>query len=335
MIETNRSLDRLKTIIKSIPHKSGVYRYYDTSKNLLYIGKAKDLKNRVGSYFQDSLDMSTRIRLMVSQIESIEYSLVNSDKEAILMEANLIHSLQPRYNILLKDDKSYSYVRVTRDPIPSVYLTRRKYDPNSRYFGPFTRQFAISDVLRTLRIIFPFCLEKKPTGKPCNYVSIKQCDGICCGWEEIEIYNERMEQLVNVLSGRTDIAVDWIKARMQVAVEKGNFALASLWRDKIRLLVDTIADQKVVLPQSQDIDIITLVTKADTEGMQYGSVYLQNIRGGKIANVNNFLMTGTEIIDEPEDGGLQMHFLTRFLASYKSGQNEEVPILLEIFEGAI
>ena len=330
-IDINSNLASLKSIIKSVPHKPGVYRYYDSSKNLLYIGKAKDLKNRVSSYFQESGDMSTRIRLMVSQINSIEYSVVNTDKEAILMEANLIHSLQPRYNILLKDDKSYSYVRVSRDIIPSVTLTRRKYDPNSRYFGPFTRQFAITEALRTLRIIFPFCLEKNIGDKPCNYVSIKQCEGVCCGWEDIEVYNQRMEQLVNVLSGRVDVAAEWIQQRMIEAVDKNNFALASLWRDKITLLKDIISDQKVVLPHPQDIDIVTLVTKYDTEGLQFGSIYLQNIRAGKITNVNNFLMTGTEVIDDPEDGELQLQFLSRFLASYKAGMDEDIPILLEVF----
>ena len=155
-----------KEIIKNLPHEPGVYRFYSSSEDPLYIGKAKDLKNRVSSYFQDGRPKNQRLSLMISQIERIEYTVVKTEKESLILEANLIHKLQPKYNILLKDDRNYLYVRLTNaDPIPGFFLTRRKYDPRSDYFGPYTKLSGIVQTMRTLRLIFPYCQEKFPQKK--------------------------------------------------------------------------------------------------------------------------------------------------------------------------
>jgi excinuclease ABC subunit C len=327
--------DSIKTTLKNLPNKPGVYRYYDTHKNLLYIGKAKSLKNRVSSYFQDSKDLSQRIRLMVSQIETIEYSVVTNEKEAILMEANLIYSQQPRYNILLKDDKNYTYVRLTEDPIPGFFLTRRKFDPKSRYFGPFTQNFAITDILRTLRIIFPFCQEREFKNKACNYVSIKQCDGICCGLETLENYTNKLEQIENILDGHTQKAVDWIKEQITYAVTNNNFALAGLWRDKLQLLEQTITHQKVVLPVPMNVDLATLILQKDIDGLQIGSIYLQNIRDGKIVNVNNFLLSGS--INQAESEAnleeIAFSFWQQFMSNYRGNGkvSDTIGLVMETF----
>jgi excinuclease ABC subunit C len=329
----------LQKEIRTLPLKPGVYRYYDRYDNLLYIGKAKMLKNRVNSYFQNNKTHSQRIKLLVSQIDRLEYHVVSTEQEALLMEANLIHSLQPRYNIALKDDKSYTYVRITAGNVPTIFTTRRKFDPKSRYFGPYTKKYAISEILRTLRIIFPYCQEERSTGKPCNYVSIKQCDGICAGQESSQNYKEKIEQISNILAGHTESAKLWLKNKIELAVKTNNFALASLWRDRLNLLDETVIDQKVVLPQPQNIDIITLITKEENEGLQIGSVYIQNIRDGKIANVNNFLMSGSEEVgiedDEITAANLTnptLTFLERFLASYYSHKTDEIPVLVECFQ---
>lgn len=147
-------------VISKLPPQPGVYRFYGLGDNILYIGKAKNLKNRVSSYFQAGRPKNQRLTLMVNQIEKIEYTVVASEREALILEANLIYQKQPKYNILLKQDRSYVYVRITSDPIPGVFLTRRKFDPKSVYFGPYTQKVAIFRVLQVLRIIFPYCQER-------------------------------------------------------------------------------------------------------------------------------------------------------------------------------
>jgi excinuclease ABC subunit C len=281
------------SIIKNLPHQPGVYRYYDQNGVLLYVGKAKDLKKRVSSYFQKGRPKNERLSLMISQIAKIEFTVVDSEKESLILEANLIQSLQPKYNVLLRDDKSYVYVRITRDPIPGIFITRRKYDPQSRYFGPYTRQAGIVEVLRTLRSIFPYCEEKKQKSRPCSYYSIGLCEGICVGQEDKVKYQQKIEKIASILEGKTDTAITYIKDQISSAVKREDFALAALWRNRLKVLDETLASQKVVLPVPQDLDIVTLVIQSTPEGLKLGSVFVQNIRDGRIINVSNFLLTDT------------------------------------------
>jgi excinuclease ABC subunit C len=315
-----------KEVIKNIPHKPGVYRYYSLNDELLYVGKAKNLKNRVSSYFQDGRPKNERLTLMISQIDRIEYTVVKSEKESLILEANLINSLQPKYNVLLKDDKNYVYVRITNDPIPGIFFARRKFDPNSEYFGPYTKKMGIISVLRTLRTIFPYCQERFPQKRACNYVSIKQCDGICVGLESKEVYRERLDQIKNILNGKTSIVENYLNQKIFESATSGNFELAALWRDKKHILEDTITDQKIILPESQDVDLISLIIKESENGLQIGSVFVQNIRDGKVINVANFLLSGTE---EEET---EYKFLDRFLASFYT-QQSGVDVFVQMFMG--
>jgi excinuclease ABC subunit C len=330
--------DKFKNIVKNLPQKPGVYRFYAKDDTALYIGKAKNLKNRVSSYFQDGRPRNERLTLMISQIDKVEYSIVQSEEESLILEANLIHNLQPKYNILLKDDKNYIYARITNDPIPGIFLVRRKYDPKSHYFGPYTKKSGIFETLRTLRTIFPYCQERFTKIRPCSYYSIKQCDGICVGLEKIAEYQQKIDQIRNVLSGKTQEVEAYLNNNIRVSVAQNNFALASLWRDRLRILKSTISDQKIILPQPQDIDLITLIYQTTPEGLQIGSIYLQNIRDGKIVNVNNFLLSGTEdelgeseLLD-PEQHKSPLSMLERFLSSYKAFQSDKIPALVQVIE---
>jgi len=346
-------MSKFKDLVKNLPNKPGVYRFYSDQDTLLYIGKAKNLKNRVSSYFQEGRPKNQRLTLMISQIDRVEYTEVKSEKESLILEANLIHELQPKYNILLKDDKSYIYVRFTnRDPIPGIFLTRRKYDTVSNYFGPYTKKYGIENTLRLLRQIFPYCQERFYTGKPCQYVGIKQCDGICAGLETKENYLEKLEQIKSVLSGKTEVAENFIQTKMKDAISSNNFELAALWRDRLTLLKETIVDQKIILPTPQDLDIITLVVDQPTaDGLVIGSIFVQNIRSGKMINVNNFLLSGTseeEINLEnitktaenspssdpgetPDQQDLEMQFMQRFLSTYYSQNTDDAEVLIQIF----
>ncbi len=324
----------LKLTVSNVPHKPGVYRYYGEGGELLYIGKAKDLKKRVSSYFQEGRPKNQRLTLMISQIKRIEYTVVATERESIILEANLIHQLQPKYNIQLKDDRSYLYVRFhNRDPIPTVSLTRRKYDPTSDYFGPYTKRAGIWNTLRTLRTIFPYCQEKIPQPRPCMYVGIKQCDGICVGQESMDDYLKKLDQIKKVLQGNTVEVEEYINDKISAAVTIQNFELAALWRDRLHVLRDTIAAQKVILPQPTDLDIVSLIFKSDSEGLEIGSVFVQTIRSGKMVNVNNFLLTGSSDSEEQNQTieAKTNAFLQRFMQSYYSFKNIEAPVLIECF----
>jgi excinuclease ABC subunit C len=339
------SLIDTKNIIKNLPSDPGVYRFYASDDSLLYIGKAKNLKKRVTSYFQDSRGHNERIALMISQINRVEYTVVKTEKDALILESNLIYALQPRYNVALKDNNDYLYVRLTTGQVPTFTTVRRKYDPKSRYFGPFTKKFAIDNVLRTLRMIFPYCQDARlgtESSRPCAYVSLHQCEGICCGKESLEDYLVRVEQVCKVLSGHTGSAENWIRERIMQAVEWQNYELAALWRDRLALLKETVHDQKIILPQPQDLDIVTLIVQPDpSSGFNIGSVFVQNIREGKIVNVNNFLLSGSEGQDTEEstektaDAGSQeivQSFLNRFFTAYSANrQDEGVAVLLQSY----
>jgi excinuclease ABC subunit C len=334
---------QVQNLLKNLPNEPGVYRYYGLDDNLLYVGKAKNLKNRVSQYFQQTrIEEIPRLKSMVEQIERVEYTVVKSEKESLILEANLINSLQPRYNIQLKDDRSYLYVRITkpknRQEIPNIFLTRRKFDNQSDYFGPYTKRFGIYNILRILRIIFPYCEKKEIDGKPCRYVQLKQCDGICCGSESITNYNSKIEQIKSVLSGNTTPVKNWLKQKINEAVQIQNFELASLWRDRLNMLEDVISNQQIILPQPQNLDIVTLVIEKDPRTLDIGSVFVQTIREGKMINVNNFILAGSfsdlkqEQTETTNDD--QNSMISSFLINYYADKPDHPEVLLQMFESS-
>lgn len=307
--------EHIQITLDSLPKSPGVYRYIGKGGDILYIGKAKNLRNRVRSYFQSSRPHNQRITLMISQIHHIEYTVVANERESLILEANLIHNLQPRYNVLLKDDRNYLYVRLTADPIPGFFLTRRRYDHRSRYFGPYTKRFGIAQTMRMLRTIFPYCQERFFKDRPCSYVGIKQCDGICTHQEKSEDYLIKINAIERILEGDIQPAEDFVLERVVNAVESGNYELAALWRDRLEILKETIGTQKVILPLEQDIDIVNVVYIINSDGMLIASIFSQNIRSGRIINVNNFLMTDTDSsqIEEVADTSPHHAVLLKYL----------------------
>ena len=302
----NMTQQAIAKIINNLPQDSGVYRFFGLDDNLLYIGKAKNLKNRVSSYFRTSrIADNQRLKNMVDQIDRVDWTVVKTEKEALILEANLIHNLQPKYNIALKDDKSYLYVRInSSSPIANITLTRRKYDKKSDYFGPYTKKYGISNILRILRIILPYCEKPSPDAKPCQYVQLKQCDGICCGKESLSDYNIKIDQIKMVLNGKISQVQAWLKSKIKDAIVIENYELAGLWRDKLFLLEDVISDQKIIFPQEQDLDIITIIVRQSSDPINLinvGSVFVQNIRAGKMINLNNFILSGQDYFDENDE----------------------------------
>jgi excinuclease ABC subunit C len=326
--------DRFAPTLQKVPHKPGVYRYYDESGKLLYVGKAKDLKNRVSSYFQDSRVHNQRTYIMVNQIAKIEYTIVTTEKEALLLEANLIHALQPRFNILLKDEQNYLYVRFTyNDEIPGVFVERQKTSPKYTYYGPFFSRYKIQEILRVMRMVFPYCEKRVRDGKPCEYVALGQCDGICTGSESEEHYLLKLKQIEFIFNGKTDQAQEYLEQKMIDASANHNFELAGFWRDRVDLLKSmferNFGEQKMVLPSPDTLDIITLVVETLSDGRSVGSVFVQSIRDGKMVNVNNFLLSGGEAEEEQE---LYQEYLERFLKSYYIFQKTEYPVVVQAYQ---
>jgi excinuclease ABC subunit C len=316
--------------LKNLPSLPGVYRFYGIDDKVLYIGKAINLKNRVSHYFLPSnLKDNHRLQILVEQIDRIDYTVVKTEKEALILEANLIHNLQPKFNIQLKDDKSYLYVRITNGQIPNIFLTRRKYDKSSTYFGPYTKKYGIFNILRTIRTIFPYC-DNKPSDdkKPCNYVQLKLCDGICCGKETKDQYQAKIDQIKSILNGNTTSVKTWLKTKISESATINNFELAALYRDRLSMLDEIISSQKIILPQPQDLDIITIVTETDSTGLQLGSVFVQTIREGKIINVNNFMLTGSADSESQDITNMTQTFMLGYY-----GDKINIPeILLQSWE---
>jgi excinuclease ABC subunit C len=357
----NSFANSLANTLRNLPTEPGVYRFYSIADELLYIGKAKNLKNRVVTYFQKNRQKENpRLSLMVSQINRIDYTVVGTESESLMLEANLINSLQPKYNIQLKDDRSYLYVRITNSQVPFITFTRQKYDKKSTYYGPYTKKFDIISVLRMMRLIFPYC-EKKSLSelgnfdKPCQYVQLRQCDGICCGKESIEDYNTKISQIKSILSGKTKSVKAWLNSKIKECIDGENYELASLWRDRIATLDRVIGDQKIILPQPVDLDIVTLVHEQKAGISPIASVFVQSIREGKMINVNNFLLTGgvEDMVggfdsgfgnDQSPKSDLSYNFLRTFLQSYYSRQDfqlstfsndSRLSVLIQCYESVV
>jgi excinuclease ABC subunit C len=331
---------KFKHILSTIPKKPGVYRYYSRTKELLYIGKAKNLFNRVNSYFQEKRIQNQRTYIMVNQIDSIEYTVVKTEEEALLLEANLIHSLQPRFNILLKDEKNYNYVTFDYSTaIPHISIERKKTSPKYIYYGPFLNYRIIYEILRTIRLIFPYCEKKVSDGGPCTYVHVKLCSGVCAGKESIESYTNRIRLIEKLFQGEPEIVIQELENNIRKAIETEQFELAAYWRDRKELLQSVLnkhfVKQTMVLPQPEDLDIITLVTSQDTQGSSVSAACIQHIRNGKLVDIKNLLLTGTETGEE-EISYTNQEAISRLMMSYYSFRNQKkVPVLLQTYHSRL
>ncbi|MGB1119251.1 MAG: excinuclease ABC subunit UvrC [Chitinophagales bacterium] len=233
--------EEIKASITLIPNKPGVYEFYDTNKNILYVGKAKKLKKRVQSYFQKEHN-SARLKLLVKKISSIEFTTVATDQEAFLLENNLIKELQPKYNIQLKDDKSYPYIVIRNEPIPRLYFTRRKVQDGSEYFGPYTGVKHVRAILNLAKELHPLrtCkLDLSPSKiqqkkyKVCLEYHIGNCLAPCIGEQSAAEYDEGIDTIRKILEGKTGHLIETLTERRNQATEELNYELAHDFQKKI------------------------------------------------------------------------------------------------------
>jgi excinuclease ABC subunit C len=248
--------EHIQGILDTLPLKPGCYLMKNAAGEIIYVGKAINLRNRVRSYFHNGNDQEFKTRQMVRHIEDIEWILVGSELEALILEMNLIKKHRPHYNIRLKDDKRYPYIKVHwGQPFPKVTVTRQMVEDGSRYFGPYTSVWAVHQTLNVLRRIFPYLTcDREITGKdarPCMYYDIKLCSGPCIGAIDEEGYRQMIDDLCQFLEGRTLPVVSRLREEMEKAAEELRFEQAAAVRNQIQAIETVVEKQKVVSLRSR------------------------------------------------------------------------------------
>ena len=272
--------------LKNIPTKPGVYQFKNKDGDIIYIGKAKNLRNRVRSYFQKNKYQTPKNQSMIKRIANVEWIIVRSNVEALLTEANMIKEVQPKYNVVLKDDKSFPFIRITNEPYPQVLLTRKIEKDGSKYFGPYTDVKNLRYSLKALHKIFPVrscsyymddqtVVAKKV--KLCLDYHIKKCEGPCEGIVSRDHYNAMIDRVIKFLQGRTKETEDYIRKQMDIAAADLRYEDAAMYRDQYNAIRRFKERQRKVAADFDDRDIFALARKDDI-----GVMTVLRVRNGRI-----------------------------------------------------
>jgi excinuclease ABC subunit C len=301
--------EHIQGILKTLPEKPGVYIMKNAGGEIIYVGKAIILKNRVRSYFQERGDQTHKTRKLVSQIADLEWIVVGSELEALILEMNLIKKHRPRFNIRLKDDKRYPYIKVhMADAFPKVTITRQMMKDGAHYFGPYTSVWAVHQTLDVLRHIFPYLTcDREITGldaRPCLYYDIKLCSGPCIGAIKQAGYRQLIADLCAFLDGHTDPIVNRLRTEMEAASEGMLFEKAATIRDQINAIDRVVEKQKVITSDQRDSDVLA-IARSDGEAC----VQIFFIRNGKLLGREYFVLEGTE---ETPDSEVIGEFMKQF-----------------------
>ena len=276
----------LKDKIRLLPHSPGVYRYYDIEGNVMYVGKAKDLHKRVAQYFVPAERLTRKTAVMVSKIADLQYTVVESEADALLLENNLIKQFKPRYNILLKDSKTYPWICVSSADFPKVFLTRRMIKDGSRYFGPYSSVLHARNLLELLHSIYPLrtCNHKITSDtilrgkiRPCLNFHIGKCKGCCVGAISQKEYNENIEEIVRLLKGGGREIIQHYKHLMQEAADNMEFEQAQVYKEKMQSLQKHYSKSVIVNASVGDVDVFSLIFDANEA---YGN--FMRIRSGAV-----------------------------------------------------
>lgn len=322
--------------LKKLPAKPGVYLMHDAQDNIIYVGKAVSLRNRVRSYFRDSTVKSPKIQKMVSLIARFEYIVTDSELEALVLENNLIKEHNPKYNTMLKDDKTYPYIKVTvGEPYPRVLFSRLMKKDKSRYFGPFTSAAAVKDTIELLNKLFKLrtCSRNLPRDcgldRPCLNYHIGQCMAPCQGKISREEYRRNVDRALEFLNGNYGMILDELQAKMEAAAEALEFEEAARIRDLYNSVKQVSQKQKITDSDGEDKDIIAL----DKDGAE-AVVQVFFVRAGKLIGREHFYMTRVEDSDKSQillDFVKQFYAGTPFVPRELILQREidEIPVLEE------
>jgi len=302
--------EKLLQQLKSLPRKPGVYLFKNKS-DVLYVGKASSLYHRVGSYFSPQHNLSPKSQRLVAKISDFDFFITDSEQEAILLECNLIKRYHPRYNIRLKDDKSYPYLKIsTGEEWPRVYITRQLEKDGARYFGPFANPGSVRRTLVLLKRLFPFrsckrIISQRPT-RPCLEYHIHRCLGPCIGAVGQEDYMQVIDEVILFLEGKQEKVVRQLRSKMERASEWLEFEKAGILRDQVEDVERVIEKQKINSPDGE-MDVIAMARAGD---QTYVLVFY--IRNGKLLGKENFRLAGT--LDE-EPSQIMTSFVQQFYSS--------------------
>ena len=298
-------MEILQEKLKTLPDAPGVYLMHDARGKIIYVGKARVLKNRVRQYFQSGKNHGAKVKAMVAKVADFETIVTANEVEALILECNLIKKHRPRYNISLKDDKSYPYLRVTAEDFPRIILTRRVIHDGSRYFGPYTSGLAVKETLQLLRKIFPLRTCKTFPKRPCLEFHIKRCLAPCAKKISREEYLSFVKAAEKFLEGHTAQVERELSARMNAAAEALNFEQAARLRD-ILSAVKKVTEKQKIVSDTGDADAIGLVR---SENETCAQIFF--IRDGKVTGRENFLLSGANDADDAQA-------VTEFIKQYYS-----------------
>ena len=318
--------------IQLLPHSPGVYRYYNSEGNVIYVGKAKDLNKRVAQYFVDPSRLNVKTRILVSKIADVQYAVVDSEADALLLENNLIKQYKPRYNILLKDSKTYPWICVTADEFPKVFLTRKVVHNGSRYFGPYSSVMHARALLEFFQSTYPLrsCKLKITSDavlrrkfRPCLDMHLGRCRGCCVGGISREEYASYIDEIVRLLSGGVNSIIRQYKAAMQSASDALDFELAQQYKLRIDALSKHYAKSIITAAGDRDIDVFSLVF----DGPEAFGNFLR-IRGGAIIQSLNL---GFRSQIEEEEAAVLSTFIAEIESKFGSlGGEVLVPFLPDV-----
>lgn len=320
--------EAFKAILPTIPHQPGVYRYYGANDELLYVGKAKDLHKRISSYFTRQVT-AYKTRRLVSLIQRIEWTVVNSEQDAFLLENNLIKEFQPRFNINLKDDKTYPYIVIKNEPFPRVFLTRRKIEDGSEYLGPFTSVGKVRELLRFVRSVVQLrtCnlhltrqnIERKKF-KVCLEYHLGNCRGPCEGLQTEEEYLQGIRQVRDILRGNLSPVIAEFRAQMRACAARLEFEQAEIWKRKIEDLQAYQSRSAIVNPRVGDVDVFSVIE----DGQLLYVNYLRVLKG--LVMDSKSLMVEARV--EEEDVA---DILTRVIVHFRETFQSQAPEIIVPF----
>jgi excinuclease ABC subunit C len=292
-------IEKLLEKISKVPSSPGIYQYLNEQGKIIYIGKAKNLRNRVRSYFHSFQSHSPKTQALVKKIADIEIIIVSSEAEALILEDTLIKKYKPRYNIMLKDDKTYPYIKITNEPYPRVYITRSINKDGAKYLGPFTEVRAIKTMLESVKNIFQIrsckhiinagTIAKKNT-RPCLNFHIAKCQAPCIGAISLGEYNNNIKMAHQVLLGKTKKLTKSLETKMLEHSENMEFEKAAVVRNRLQSLKKFTSKQKIVSPEHKDRDLFGIARIGD-----YACTLVFIVREGKLIGKRHFIVTKAEL----------------------------------------
>ena len=307
----------IKEKIALFPHSPGVYRYYDAEGNVIYVGKAKDLHKRVAQYFVSPERLTRKTAVMVSKIADAQYTVVESEADALLLENNLIKQFKPRYNILLKDSKTYPWICVTAEEFPRVMLTRRLVKDGSRYFGPYSSVLHARNLVEFIHSVYPLrtCKHKITSDvilrgkiRPCLNFHIKKCKGCCVGGISQKEYSQNIEEIVALLKGGGREVIQHYKTLMLDAASRMEFEQAQVYKEKMQSLEQHYSKSIVMNAAVGDVDVFSMIID---EAEAFGN--FMRIRGGAVVQSLNL---GFKLMIEEEQGSVLSTFISEIQSKF-------------------